>query len=431
MRMAEAVERPQSVRSHLGVRTRTARRLGMLAAATSRMAGRGSGAMVGGRVMLRVDPGALRHLAEGRRTVLVTGTNGKTTTTHMLSSAVEQCGPVATNSSGCNMPDGVACALARDLHAPYAVLEVDELHLAGVAEQVCPEAIVLLNLSRDQLDRMGEVRMLEAKLRKAIAQNPQAVVIANADDPLVVSAAYDAPSVVWVGAGLGWLDDTATCPRSGDPIDMSQTDWTCVCGLRRPEPQWRLEDDKLVLESGEVLPLRLRLPGRVNLANAAMALAAAAQMGTRPEDALPVVSELSHVEGRYREVSVGDHSARFLLAKNPAGWAEMLSMLSNSDGRPIVLAINGRVPDGCDLSWLWDVPFEKLSGRRIIASGERAADLSVRLAYADAEHRTVPDPLDAITSAPPGEVEVIANYTAFRDLVARVKGAHPGAGDGR
>lgn len=464
MRMAAptpTVSQAPAARPRLGLWTRVARRLGLTAAAMSRMAGRGSGSIVGGRVMLRLAPRALHRMARGRRIVLVTGTNGKTTTTRMLTSAMALTGRVISNSRGSNMPDGLVSALARDLRAPNAVLEVDELHLAMVSADVRPQAIVLLNLSRDQLDRVGEVRMLEAKLRRAIAPQPQALVVANADDPLVVSAAVDAPRTVWVAVGSGWLDDKTTCPRCGDPIDMSRSDWSCVCGLRRPEPTWRLEDDKLILASGEVLRLNLRLPGRVNLANAAMALATAAELGSTPQAALPVLAELSDVEGRYRQVRLDGRAARFLLAKNPAGWAEMLTMLDNQTS-PIVVVVNGQTPDGCDLSWLWDVPFEQLRGHALVASGERAADLSVRLTYAEVDHQTVPDPIAAIAAAPEvsagptggatgaggtdttgGEVakmitvtgtagagpavEVVANYTAFRDLLVRARRL---AGDG-
>jgi UDP-N-acetylmuramyl tripeptide synthase len=423
MRMASEAHGVNDVRTgphRLGLWTWIARLLGLTAAMMSRMAGRGSGSIVGGRVMLRLAPGALHRMARGRSVVLVTGTNGKTTTTRMLASALALTGPVVSNSRGSNMPDGLVSALARDLRSPSAVLEVDEPHLDIVSAQVRPQTIVLLNLSRDQLDRVGEVRMLEARLRRAIAAHPQALVVANADDPLVVSAAMDAPRTVWVAVGSGWLEDKTTCPRCAGRIDMSVVEWSCGCGLRRPEPSWWLDDDKLVLATGEVLPLNLRLPGRVNRANAAMALATAAELGTAPEIAMPVLSVLSDVEGRYRQVRLHGRSARFLLAKNPAGWSEMLTMLDN-DTSPIVVAVNGRVPDGCDLSWLWDVPFERLRGHTLVASGERAADLAVRLAYAEVDHRIEPDPLAAIAVADSGDVEVVANYTAFQDLLARTR----------
>jgi lipid II isoglutaminyl synthase (glutamine-hydrolysing) len=401
--------------------------MGMLAASASRITGRGSGSMIGGRVMLRLDPQAMRRLGSGRRVVLVTGTNGKTTTTRMLSCAMSVCGDVATNADGSNMPDGLAGALARHLHAPYAVLEVDEMHLGLAARDLDPQAMVLLNLSRDQLDRVGEVRNLEARLRGVIAEHPKALVVANADDVLVASAAFDAHAtgrVVWVSAGSGWQLDATSCPRCSGTIEASAQDWSCECGLRRPEATWALEEDKLVTPGGTRLPLQLRLPGRVNRANAAMAIAAAAELGAPPEVALPRLAALSHVEGRYRTVRLGEHTARFLLAKNPAGWHEMLEMIDQGD-RPVVLVVNGRVPDGCDLSWLWDVQFERLRGHPVVASGERAEDLSVRLAYAEVEHRVEPDPLAAIAAAPPGELEVLANYTAFRELVVRTGGNRP------
>uniref|UniRef100_UPI002455BAA3 DUF1727 domain-containing protein n=1 Tax=Nocardia cyriacigeorgica TaxID=135487 RepID=UPI002455BAA3 len=121
------------------------------------------------------------------------------------------------------------------------------------------------------------------------------------------------------------------------------------------------------------------------------------------------------IAGRYRTVQVGEHSARLLLAKNPAGWQEALSMIDH-DAAGLVIAVNGQVPDGEDLSWLWDVRFEHFEGVQVVAAGERATDLAVRLTYAGVEHTTIADPLRAIASCPAGRVEVLANYTAFRDL---------------
>jgi UDP-N-acetylmuramyl tripeptide synthase len=130
---------------------------------------------------------------------------------------------------------------------------------------------------------------------------------------------------------------------------------------------------------------------------------------------------VQEIAGRYRTVQVGEHTARLLLAKNPAGWQEALSMIEPT-AAGLVIAVNGQVPDGEDLSWLWDVRFEHFEGVQVVASGERATDLAVRLTYAGVEHTTVPDPLRAIASCPAGRVEVLANYTAFRDLNRDLEG---------
>ena len=133
------------------------------------------------------------------------------------------------------------------------------------------------------------------------------------------------------------------------------------------------------------------------------------------EAAVAAAATVQEVAGRYSTVEVGSHSVHMLLAKNPAGWQEALSMIDPTvDG--LVIAVNGQVPDGEDLSWLWDVRFEHFEGVKVVAAGERGTDLAVRLTYAGVEHTLDPNPLRAIASCPPGRVEVLANYTAFRDL---------------
>jgi UDP-N-acetylmuramyl tripeptide synthase len=373
--------------------------------------------MIGGRVTLRLDPRALRRLARDRTVILVTGTNGKTTTSLMLSRALETLAEVASNTDGANMPDGVLAALTASPQAPYAVLEVDETYLPWVARQIQPAVVVLLNLSRDQLDRVGEVRGTERDLRAAIAGLPDAVVIANCDDVLVTSAATGAAHPVWVSTGGLRRDDSTSCPRCGGAVDHLGELWTCPCGLTRPDPDWALDGDRLTAPGGQVLDLGLRLPGAANRANAALALAAAHSVGVPPHTAVAGIRTISDIGGRYRTIQRARHSIHLMLAKNPAGWAETLPVLARDT--PVVVAVNGREADGRDLSWLWDVPFEQLRGRHVVAAGERSADLAVRLRYADVPHQWDPDPLRAIDALGAGSVELVANYTAFRELVGR------------
>ncbi len=178
--------------------------------------------MVGGHAILAIHPAALGALAAGRQVVLVSGTNGKTTTTKLLAAALASpaAGPevVVTNLLGANMPTGLAAALAAGRPGAPAVLEVDEAWLGRVAAQVRPSVLVLLNLSRDQLDRNNEVRHVAQRWRQACREASGAVVVANADDPLVAWAATGAPRVTWVGAGLRWRNDATGCPECGGTI---------------------------------------------------------------------------------------------------------------------------------------------------------------------------------------------------------------------
>ena len=402
------------------IRTRVATSLGSLASAASRRLGRGDGSVIGGRVALAVDPGALAALAGDRATALVSGTNGKTTTTRLLADAVRSRGPVVTNATGANLPSGIVSTLGAAGPGTAAVLEVDERYVPRVAPVLRPATLVLLNLSRDQLDRYGEVRSVSDLWRRAVAELPATRVIANADDPLVVWGAGTAAAVTWVGAGLEWREDAVGCPSCSGPIRWDDDgSWHCAsCSSRRPPLDVRLEGDDLVLADGSRTTLALALPGRANRANAAMAAAAAVPMGVALADAAAAMAGTTEVAGRYRTVQVGQTTARLLLAKNPAGWQELFDLLRPAP-LPVVVCINARDADGRDTSWLWDVPFERLRERPVVASGERCHDIGVRLQYADVDHTVEPDLLDAVRAAG-REVDVVANYTAFQALRARL-----------
>lgn len=377
--------------------------------------------MIGGLVAMTLDRSILRQLGEGRRTVIVTGTNGKSTTTRMTAAALGTLGAVATNAEGANMDAGLVAALAADRDAGLAALEVDEMHVPHVADAVDAAVVVLLNLSRDQLDRVGEINVIERTLRAGLARHPKTVVVANCDDVLMTSAAYDSPDVVWVSAGGGWSADSVSCPRSGEVIVRDNAHWYSTgADFKRPTPHWWFDDETLYGPDGLALPMRLALPGAVNRGNAAQAVAAAVALGADPALAVAAVGAVDEVAGRYRTVRVGEHDVRILLAKNPAGWQEALSMV-DKHAAGVVISVNGQVPDGEDLSWLWDVRFEHFEGVHVVAAGERGTDLAVRLGYADVQHTLVHDTLAAIASCPPGHVEVVANYTAFLQLQRRLR----------
>ena len=375
--------------------------------------------MIGGLVAMTLDRSVLRQLGAGRRTVIVTGTNGKSTTTRMTAAALSTLGAVATNAEGANMDAGLVAALAADRRAGLAALEVDEMHVPHVLDAVEAAVIVLLNLSRDQLDRVGEINVIERTLRAGLAGHPNAVVVANCDDVLMTSAAYDRPQVVWVAAGGAWSNDSVSCPRSGEVIVRDKGHWYSTgADFKRPSPQWWFDPEDggtLYGPDGLALPMRLALPGAVNRGNAAQAVAAAVALGADPVLAVEAVCQVDEVAGRYRSVRIGEHEARILLAKNPAGWQEALSMV-DKHAAGVVISVNGQVPDGEDLSWLWDVRFEHFEETPVVAAGERGTDLAVRLGYAGVEHTLVHDTLAAIASCPPGRVEVVANYTAFLQL---------------
>lgn len=435
----------------LGARTRLGVGLTRGVGGLSRRLRVGSGSVVGGRVGLAVDPGLIRSLAAGRPVALVSGTNGKTTTTRLLVAALGGPEVVASSPAGANLPAGIAAALASGPREGPAVLEVDEAYLPAVAEATGAAVLVLLNLSRDQLDRVSEVRLLAARWRAGLARLAGATVVANADDPLVAWAAEAAPAVRWIGAGQRWRQDAWGCPACGgtlrfDPPGGADPDpggaggdpggaWRCrACGRARPPLDAWLDPEGRLVRPGEApLALDLALPGRCNQANAVMALEAARVLGVPAATALVRVQAVREVEGRFAAVPVGEGALRLFLAKNPAGWLELLDLLGGLASPVVVVGINAEVADGRDPSWLWDVPFEQLAGRRVVASGRRAADLAVRLAHAGVAHRVVEDQLAAVHEAlawaaepAPGrnpaedargpEVAYVGNYTAFQEL---------------
>ena len=392
-----------------------ARAAGRTASGLSRVTGRGSGTTIGGRVTLLVDPDALAQAAAGRELALVSGTNGKTTTRTLLVAALSTRGPVVSNGGGANLPTGLTAALTADRTSHVGVLEVDEPFLPKVAAAVKPRAVVLLNLSRDQLDRYAEVRRLAGVWHDMLAGMPEIHVVANADDPLVAWAGSASPNVTWVSAGQRWTYDSTACPKCGDILHRdAHGGWRSDgCGLSRPTPTWRVEDNDVIDPSGVRHRVELAIPGQVNVGNAALAAAAAAPWGVTADAALHAMAAIPSVEGRYLQTTYSGRPVRLLLAKNPAGWSEALQMARPDTG--LVVAVNARAADGRDPSWLWDVPFEVLRGRHAVATGERSRDVAVRLRYAGVEHVRVDDLAQSIRAAHgSGPVDVLANYTAFQ-----------------
>jgi UDP-N-acetylmuramyl tripeptide synthase len=400
------------------LRAKVASSVSRTASALSRAAGRGDGSVIGGWIGLKIDPDLLAHLANGRQIALISGTNGKTTTTRLTTAAMGVRGPVATNSFGANMPTGHTSALAKAGATPYAVLEVDEHYLPQVLESTNPRVVALLNLSRDQLDRAKEVAMMAQLWREALAKHPDVHLVANADDPMVAWTAIDARSVTWVSAGQRWHDDSWVCPNCGSHIERGGGWWGCTgCPLRRPEPHWVVEEDAIIGPDGTPYYVKLQLPGRVNRANAATALAVAAEFGVRISDAAQQLYTVSSIAGRYAQVERDGRNIRLLLAKNPAGWLEAFDM---ADRVPTLLSINARDPDGLDTSWLFDVDFSPLHDRPVLITGDRAYDLAVRLEVNEVPFRHVQTFSAALAAVPPGRLEVIANYTAFQDIRAEL-----------
>ena len=393
---------------------------------------------------LRLSPHALSDLAADRVAALVSATNGKTSTTRLLATAASQAGPVATQATGANMTEGVLWGLANGPSGAPAILEVDEAYLPRVVAAIRPRVVLLANLSRDQLDRMSEVAMLARKWRRMLNDNPDVVVVANADDPIVAFAAEKAQNVIWVAAGQAWTADSSVCPECGTLLSRDGTDWSCPgCGRARPKTSWQFEWAVAGEQSSDATAgtpaigttptgiavgpdgarydlSGLQLPGRFNASNATMALAVCAELGLNLEKAVTLMNTVTSVSGRFATVDAGSLRIRLLLAKNPAGWSELLDIMPPAP-TPVIIIINSNDADGRDPSWLWDVPFEHLRGRTVIASGNRRRDLAVRLLHAGVAAVVVEDPFAANAVLPEGTrdltvIDCAATYTAFQKL---------------
>lgn len=400
---------PGEARAQGNLRLALALSLGRLATWLSRTLLGRSGGVIGGRVLTLVAPDAAARLARGRRIALVSGTNGKSTSTALLAAALAAQRQPGTNADGANTPAGLTWTLATTTE-PDLVLEVDEAWLPWAVRTFRPTVVMLLNLTRDQLHRNPEVARLAEAWRDVAPLVP--LVVANADDPWVAWAAETGARTVWVGAGQEWDEDSLVCPACGDFLDRTDG-WSCSCGRQRPTPTWTIRPGAILPPDGA--PVRYAtLPGRGNLANAAMALATAVELGVPPRAAAQALVRVTEVAGRYAVTHVGQHDVRMVLAKNPASWRASLGMLAERNAA-VVLAFNADGADGRDPSWLYDVDFTALRGRPVVVCGNRATDLAVRLDLDDVpiigQYADVTTALHALR---PGPVELLATYTAFQ-----------------
>jgi UDP-N-acetylmuramyl tripeptide synthase len=423
----------------------------------TRRLGRG-GTTLPGRALLRVEPHAISRL--GRRleggSVLVSATNGKTTTSGMIAGILERSGQaVVHNRAGSNMAWGVATALldAGRRDGELGLFEVDEAWLPEVARELEPRTFLLANLFRDQLDRYGELELLADRWAEVVAAHPGTLVL-NADDPLIADLGREREGVVYFGVDddsqalpeLQHAADSKHCRRCGTPYTYEAVylghlgRYRCPnCGRERPQPQVSARRVRLNgMNGSEVelstpagdLELRLPLPGLYNVYNAVAAAATALQLGASPEHVRAGLEGAAAVFGRVETIRVGGRDVSILLVKNPAGANEVLRTLA-LEGRELDLlgVLNDNTADGRDVSWVWDADWELLAGavRRMTCAGTRAAELALRMKYAGVPPErlhVVPElapALDAARADGDGPLYALPTYTALlalRDLLA-------------
>ena len=441
------------------------RRLALLIARTtgavSRRAGKGGGTSLPGLVLLRLRPRAVEDFARSLTggSVVVSATNGKTTTARMLAAAVERTGQrVVANTAGANLLRGIASTLLaaprRSASPEVGVFEVDEAALDSVVDQVRPRVLVLMNLFRDQLDRYGELEVLADRWVDLAAGLPtETTVVANVDDPAVEAIGRTAPSSVTFGVddpsvgreGLTHAADSTTCRSCGTVLEYSLVTighlghWRCPgCGLARPEPDIALTAVRPHGLDGQHVTIRtpegevateISLPGLHNAYNATAAVAGALAMGVPVDLIGPALAATGAAFGRAERLPVEGREVVLLLAKNPTGANENIRTVLGHDG-PVhaLVALNDRTADGHDVSWIWDVDHEPLLERadRLDVAGDRVYDLALRFRYGgvDTEKLSVHDDLaeafDAAVEATPtgGTLFVLPTYTAMLQLQA-------------
>jgi UDP-N-acetylmuramyl tripeptide synthase len=318
---------------------------GRAVGAASRLARRGTGASIRGKVMLKIDPGALAKLLAGKRIAVVSGTNGKTTTTHFLAAALRtsldpHAGGLVHNADGANLHHGLASALSQHPDAGIAILESDERVVGDVIRLGRPEVLVLLNFSRDQLDRHHEIKGLGRSWRTALtdAGSNGPIVVANADEPLVVWAAMAAKQVIWVDTAATWTQDSSQCPECDaslirtqpDPTSGLGGDWYCSgCGLAQPKGDYRVESGTIIDRTQQVWDPQLSVPGVFNVSNAACALAAAELMGVEPRAALSGMRTVTSPAGRFATARIGNTTAA---GQKPCRLGRSSAVGANPDG---------------------------------------------------------------------------------------------------
>jgi UDP-N-acetylmuramyl tripeptide synthase len=444
----------------LGPKLTLARAVGRV----SRLRG-GGGTSLPGKLLVRLDPAAIGLLAGRLRrgSVLVSATNGKTTTAAMASSILERAGmSLVHNQAGANMAGGIASTLlaAAGPHGTIAgelgLFEVDELWLDLMISELHPRAIVLGNLFRDQLDRYGELDTIAERWATAVhgPAAEQTALVCNADDPLVADLGRERPGVLYFGveddslalASMAHAADAKHCRRCGAPYTFDAVylghlgHYHCPsCGQRRPSPTVlaravtlegvRAARFQLTIPEGEA-EVRLALPGLYNVYNALAAAALAVALEIPLAAIVEGLQSTKAAFGRAETVSVAGRETRILLVKNPAGANEVLRTLALEPGQHDLLGVlNDNTADGHDVSWIWDADFELLAGRvrSATCSGTRAPELALRLKYAGVEPErieVVDDLAQALARAAVDDedeggrrpLHVLPTYTAMLEL---------------
>jgi UDP-N-acetylmuramyl tripeptide synthase len=415
----------------------------------SRVLGRAA-SQLPGRVALALDPAALaqagRELTAG--SIVVTGTNGKTTTTNVMAAAAAATGRrVVCNAAGANMQSGVTAALLAARHSEWAVLEVDELSCAQVLPALKPNYLVLLNLFRDQLDRVGELDHVQDVLVASLAASPATTLVVCGDDPVCMGVARRAAAVGTRVVTFGIAEklnlpqdrvpEARFCQVCGAELIYEYRHYAQLgafacpsCDFARGELDWKATGVTVsprgvacdITGPKLAAPVHVEAPfgGTYMVYNLLAAFIGATLVGATPAQFNQVLATYAPQNGRLQRFYAGGREVVLNLAKNPTGFNQNISLMQQDEGQTCCyVVVNDNDNDGCDVSWIWDVDFERMAGITCWAGGTRTGDVAVRLKYAELTHREAPS-IQAVLEAMEAEgvpaattLYVLCNYSAL------------------
>lgn len=410
---------------------------------------RGSGVTLPGYVARLIDPNILKEVSsQVRGKIIVTmGTNGKTTTNAILTKALEEEGAkVIINRTGANMLNGIISAFvlatdkAGNLDADFACIEVDEIASVGVLPQLEPDCALLTNISRDQLDRFGEVDITYNKLMQGVSSVPKAVLIINCDDILSYSLAENSGNpYVTYGISEQIFDDRSKseiresifCRKCGKKLEYEFFHYGQLgiyrcpnCGWERPEPDFRAEkiERKEEVYAFDLNGLHIDSTARspYNIYNTLSAYAALKTLGAGYDSFKAMIEQFDYGNNRESIFNVNGARVQLHLAKNPIGFQQKVSLvLKDPKPKDIIIQINDTYQDGEDVSWLWDVDFQYLAdsnAQSITTAGTRRHDMGLRLKYEDIPCDSTTDLRETVvdkTKNGTGNLYVIVNYSGL------------------
>jgi UDP-N-acetylmuramyl tripeptide synthase len=409
--------------------------LGKILSKVFRVLKLGNGSTWPGHIALFLNPNFIKEVFDNSntKTIFIIGTNGKTTTSKLISTILEKNNySVLHNISGANLLNGIASSLILQsnktgkLNKAFAILEIDENVFPLISKQIDPDFLISLNLFRDQLDRYGEIDSISKSWKKTIDKFIKTKLLLNADDPQISYLGRKSKlDVSYFGLSEDFIQtrtiqhgaDSILCPNCQERLDFKCCYfshlgiWECRhCGYKRPKPD---------ITSFSFYPLE----GRYAVYNILAAVLFAKKIGIKQKDIENSLKNFKPAFGRQENINFKDRNIQLFLSKNPTSFNESLSTVSELNGKTVLIILNDRIPDGLDVSWIWDINFESIikKGLNIILAGDRKYDMALRLKYSEHFVHVAKDLKDAIEISLESlekdeKLYILPNYSAMLEV---------------